>query len=428
MTHVRAVRCIVACLAGLCLWTTAVAAEEQAATRIEPKAQEAIRRFSDYLRGLKSFRVHLAISMKMAAPGMKQEVVSAYVLSVQRPDKVALVLKDSVMGTTIVSDGKKLYTYRPMEGKYRVADAPKDLGGVIPAASMIGPPVFGSPTFTGEILHALLADDPYEVLMDGVTAARYVGAEDVGGGRFDHFVFSMGEWSWHLWVQAGDKPLIRKITPDLPEQIARLARGMPGVKNQLKLDAAITFDDWATDVILSDEPFKFTPPEGVTLALGPPGGVRGARGSLLGRPAPGVKLDLLDGGKFDLAAYKGKNIVILDFWATWCVPCTITMPVLIDLANEYKDKGVLLFAVNLEEPPEKVRGFLKEKKWVIPVVLDQMGVTGEPYGAETIPRTVIIGKDGTVQVVHDGFNPDMKAKLRRDLDALLAGKTLALKG
>jgi peroxiredoxin len=430
MTHSSLSHRILVCLVVLPLMSAASAlgAEEKAAAGIEPKAEKVVRAMAEYMRGLKSFRVDVAVSMRMTAPGMKQEVVSAYVLAVRRPDRLAMLLKNSVIGTTIVSDGKKLYTYTPMEGKYRVTDAPKDLGAVIPAGSMIGPPAFASPTFAGELLHALLVADPYAALMEDVKAARYLGTEDVSGVPCDHLEFSTDDSTWYMWVQTGGKPLIRKVAPDIPQQIARLAKGMPGIRNELKLEAAIMFDNWAPDVTLPDEQFKFTPPEGVTLTEAPPSQAGSeAASSLLGKPAPPVKLDLLDGGKLDLAQYKGKDIVILDFWATWCGPCAISMPILIDIANEYRSKGVLFFAIDLEEPPERVRDFLKEKKWAMPVALDKTGAVAEAYGAQGIPHTVIIGKDGTVQVVHEGFDPDMKATLKRDLDALLAGKTLAPK-
>src|SRR5690348_12023215 len=104
---------------------------------------------------------------------------------------------------------------------------------------------------------------------------------------------------------------------------------------------------------------------------------KAADSDLVGKPAPAIKLDLLDGGKFDLADYKGKNVLIVDFWATWCGPCRAAMPVLMDVAKEYKDKGVLYFAVDLRENPATIKKFLQAQKWNIQVPLDKNGKVGD---------------------------------------------------
>ena len=146
---------------------------------------------------------------------------------------------------------------------------------------------------------------------------------------------------------------------------------------------------------------------------------------LLAKPAPSFKLELLDGGEFDLSQQKDKNIVILDFWATWCGPCVRVMPVMEEVANEYKDKGVILIAVNLRESPQKIRSFLQEQGLHPIVALDKDGAVGTVYKAQYIPQTVIIDKDGIVQAVHVGALPNLKETLKKELNALLAGKKLA---
>ena len=169
----------------------------------------------------------------------------------------------------------------------------------------------------------------------------------------------------------------------------------------------------------TDDAFKYTPPDDAKIAE--------PQGShpLLAKPAPSFKLELLEGGEFDLSRLKGKNIVILDFWATWCGPCIRVMPVMEEVANEYKDKGVILIAVNLRESPQKIRSFL-QKQGLHPVVaLDKDGAEGTIYKAQYIQQTVIIGKEGIVQAVHVGALPNLKKILKKELDDLLAGKKLA---
>ncbi len=140
--------------------------------------------------------------------------------------------------------------------------------------------------------------------------------------------------------------------------------------------------------------------------------------ALVGKPAPDIDLELLDGGQFKLADYKGKNVLMIDFWATWCGPCRMAMPVLVDLAKEYKDKDVLYFAVDLRETPELISKYLKEQKLDISVPLDKDGAVAKAYRVQGIPSMVIIDKEGVVQVYHIGYSEDLKARMKASLDKI----------
>jgi len=146
---------------------------------------------------------------------------------------------------------------------------------------------------------------------------------------------------------------------------------------------------------------------------------------LLGKPAPNFELELLDGDRFELANHKGKDIVILDFWATWCGPCRNALPGLVEISKEYRPKNVLFQAVDLQEEPDTIRGYLKKSGLSFSVPLDKDGSVSELFGVDGIPHTVIVGKDGTVQAIHVGYSPDNKKRIQRELDDLLAGKKLA---
>ncbi len=104
------------------------------------------------------------------------------------------------------------------------------------------------------------------------------------------------------------------------------------------------------------------------------GGGEEAPSPLLGKPAPDVSLKLLEEGKgeFKLKEHKGEHVVMLDFWATWCGPCVKELPILSEVAEAYKDKGVVC-AVNQQEEPAEIRTFLKEKKLKLTVALDSSG-------------------------------------------------------
>lgn len=154
-------------------------------------------------------------------------------------------------------------------------------------------------------------------------------------------------------------------------------------------------------------------------------GDRGAGHSLLGQKAPPFSARMLDGGSFDLAQHLDGKVVVLDFWATWCGPCVRALPIISEVAASFKDQGVEFYAVNLGDEPEAVQQFLAEHKLSVPVLLDRDSKIGELYKAEAIPQTVIIGKDGVVQVVHVGFSANLQSELSGELDALVKGKKIA---
>ncbi|MEK7677448.1 MAG: TlpA disulfide reductase family protein [Verrucomicrobiota bacterium] len=140
--------------------------------------------------------------------------------------------------------------------------------------------------------------------------------------------------------------------------------------------------------------------------------------ALLGKPAPDFELELLSGGKFKLSDHRDK-VIILDFWATWCGPCRMAMPVLAELAKKYQDKGVQYFAVDLRETPEKVQQYLTQEKLSIAVPLDRTGEVGKAYQVRGIPTMVLIDQAGVVRECHVGFNPNLRELFQTKLDALV---------
>jgi peroxiredoxin len=150
------------------------------------------------------------------------------------------------------------------------------------------------------------------------------------------------------------------------------------------------------------------------------GGASGMESSLVGRPAPEFELELLDGHKFRLADQKGQ-VVILDFWATWCGPCVQAMPQVERVAGEFKERGVRLVAVNLQETPDEIRAMLERHNLSPEVALDRDGVVAQKYGADAIPQTVIIDRDGKIARLYVGAGPKFDETLRQALEQVLAG-------
>jgi peroxiredoxin len=140
----------------------------------------------------------------------------------------------------------------------------------------------------------------------------------------------------------------------------------------------------------------------------------GLQSVLVGKPAPEFELELLDGTKFRLSRERG-NIVVLDFWASWCGPCLQTMPQVESVTREFSGTGVKLIAVNQQEMPDRIRDVVERLDLKAAVALDSEGLIGERYGAITIPLTVIIDRDGNVARVFSGGGATFGERLRTAL-------------
>lgn len=113
--------------------------------------------------------------------------------------------------------------------------------------------------------------------------------------------------------------------------------------------------------------------------------------------APNFILKALEGGEISLESYRGKAVVVVNFWATWCPPCREEIPDLVDFHNEYEDRGVVVLAVNLREPEGHVRDFAENAKMDVPILLDLSGDVANVYEVEAIPTTVVVDRSGIIR-------------------------------
>jgi peroxiredoxin len=386
--------------------------------QIDAKIEQALRKAAEFLGQQKNFRLVIEADARVESKGVKETMTSKYGVSVARPQRAAVRLIEGDSGVILVSDGKQFARGVDALKKYVIGAAPGAVDDVFadPAVAMIGLGM-AEPFF-----HALFSEDAYEGLIAGATLARAAGSEKVDGHDCRRFHFEQQEYDWDIWIDAGDRPLVRKLACDPAKTFA--AGNVEG--NDIKVFVSFAFRDWDLQPKWTNDEFVFTPAadwEEVDHLFGE-GGEETIH-PLLGLAAPAFTLEQLAGGKTDLARHRDKDVVILDFWATWCGPCRKALPTIAKVAKGYRDKGVVFYAVDLEEEPDDVRKFLADQRLDIPVVLDRDGEVGKLYRAEGIPQTVLVGKDGTVQVVHVGLLPDLETRLSKELDDLVAGKDLA---
>lgn len=117
-----------------------------------------------------------------------------------------------------------------------------------------------------------------------------------------------------------------------------------------------------------------------------------------GNIAPDISLYDLDGKEVRLSDFRGE-VVMLNFWATWCPGCREEMPSKETLYQQYKEKGFVILAVDVKDNQEKVKKFMKEKNLTFPVLLDWNEAICEEYEILYFPTTFIIDQNGVIRAV-----------------------------
>ncbi len=337
---------------------------------------------------------------------------ASFAFASQMPNKLKLELLEG-RGVTLVSNGQESVSYIPRLGQYRQGPAPASLQQLLLGDQFIS-------TFSGgatAFIWMLTDIQSSSTFLADITWMVDMGLEEIDGQSFHRVYFQKRDVDMNAWFEPNTLQL-RRLMPDL----SKMVQAQPGTEIRMTFE----FQDWKSSVADSD--FEYTPPKDAKkvaqFSINQGGAAPPASHGLIGKSAPAFSLKNLEGKSVSLADHKNKDVVVIDFWATWCGPCRMTMPLIAELAQTYKDKNVHVYALNLRENKAKVESFLKQKGLDLNVILDETGSVGKDYVADAIPQTVVIGQDGRVQSVHIGVDPNLKAKLEADIDTLLTGKNL----
>jgi len=370
-----------------------------------------LRKMTDYLGNLPAFSCRIEASLDIKAEHEEpMHQVTKMTVRLERPNRLALIVDEGKMGLTTVSDGKQLTQYLPVLKRYSVSEAPSNYAQMTDVGVQLKMTILGS---QGSMIPTG-GDEFYKRLVAGVESSKYLGSEKVGGVHCHHLRFIEKRFDWDVWIDEGKRPVVEKIAIDLSKGFA---------DEKATVQYVVTFSDWNVAPKFKEADFKFSLPAGAEqvdqlIEPEPPH-------PLLGKPAPAFKTVDVDGHPFDLKDHLGKNVILLDFWSTSCGPCIMLMPELEAVAKKYADRGVVYRAVNGGEDAASIKDFLTATKIKAPIVLDPELEIWRGYHVEPIPQTVLIGKDGKVQVVHLGYSEAIAGEISKEIEALLAGKDLA---
>jgi thiol-disulfide isomerase/thioredoxin len=371
------------------------------------QAEAAVRKYHSLL-----YKEEMTLETEFGGQPMKVTSEASRAVLNPGPSNPAKTRRESkIQGTTmlIVSDGESTWMYSSVRNEYTRKSAALGPEGII-AAMGIG--------------------DMMPNMADFHLTQKTIGEESVtiDGQKHDCWVVETRIGDMELPAAAKGARILdgvmtqwidKKLGIDLQNTVS-MKLSMPGgvstgmhqktVKKELAIDGPI-----------DDSLFVFTPPEGARevekLSLF---GAPGAEPDLAGKDAPQFSVAALDGKTYTLAALQGKP-VLLDFWATWCVPCRASMPAVERIFQEYKDQGLAVLGVNTGEERDTVEQFLRKTPMAYPAVMAGESGILEAYKVTAYPTFVMIGRDGKIAAYEVGFGGE--GMLRGMLEkAGLAGK------
>jgi peroxiredoxin len=135
-------------------------------------------------------------------------------------------------------------------------------------------------------------------------------------------------------------------------------------------------------------------------------------------PTPALELADLEGKTHRLQDYRG-SVVMVNFWATWCEPCREEMPSMERLRASLERQRFVVLAVNLAEPPARIRKFLEAVPVKFSVLLDPDAKASKAWQARMLPATYIVGPDGAIRYRHLGELDWSKPQVREQIVALM---------
>jgi peroxiredoxin len=139
------------------------------------------------------------------------------------------------------------------------------------------------------------------------------------------------------------------------------------------------------------------------LVAGCSGGGSGTRqGVGVGDQALDFTLEALDGSPVSLSDYEG-DVVLINFWATWCPPCQAEIPDLQVAYQVYQDSGLVILGIASQDHPKVVEPFVEDMGMTYPVMVDESGALMKTYRASGLPVTVFVDREGVIQVRHIGY-------------------------
>jgi thiol-disulfide isomerase/thioredoxin len=136
------------------------------------------------------------------------------------------------------------------------------------------------------------------------------------------------------------------------------------------------------------------------------------------QPAPPMALLDRAGKAVRLESLRGR-VVLVDFWATWCIPCRVSLPAYDDLIRQYQKRGFEVLAVNIGETRAKVDAYFKGREPLIRILMDPKGSTSASFKVRALPTSILVDRDGYIRFTIVGFEDGALPAYHEQIQLLL---------
>ncbi|RMI19504.1 MAG: TlpA family protein disulfide reductase [Calditrichaeota bacterium] len=139
------------------------------------------------------------------------------------------------------------------------------------------------------------------------------------------------------------------------------------------------------------------------------------------KDAPDFSLPMLDGKTYRLSEHIGEGVILINFWATWCIPCHSEMKALRKIYQKYHDQGLEILSISIDDPKtvSKVKGFVRSKKYPFTILLDTNNEVFQLYRGSNPPLSVLINQQGKIVYTHTGYRKGDEKALEEHIQKLL---------
>jgi thiol-disulfide isomerase/thioredoxin len=371
-----------------------------------PDAKALLKETTDILLKHKSYQLEQEAVIDLSGP-TPFRMDMAVKMAASNPGKLRIEANSQAGDVVIVSDGENTWVYVGSLKQYTKAAAASNPESLV-TSMMPG---------INDVTNQLQSRDTY-------VSAEIVREEpvDLGGQKKDCYVveaklakiklpggIEMSGGIQKAWIDKASRLTLKQTVT------ANMQGGV--IPDPVQVNQAVTVTSATLDAPVPDSEFAFTPPEGTREVKEFTAPVK-IYADLTGQTAADFKLPAVDGKAVSLKDLHGQ-VVLLDFWATWCGPCRRDLPVFEKLHQEFSRSGLVVLGLNSGEEPEAVTKFLLTTKLSYPILLAAETGATRQYSVKALPTVVLIDREGKIVLYHVGTGSE--SELREKLAKLGLG-------